>query len=318
MPEIENPWEKAAIDPSWNQANFSMEEKTDVEDTTEQDPEEGELGSRIARCVVNSWHFADAAIGFVMLVYGILLKTEGKEPKVVVWTLLSLGTILLIRATFGTWSVYKDVFGRMGILLSAYFSTVLAFSLFIASMTSLGMREKIAPYLRAHQEHLHLSSAIVGFIENHVHFIWAALLVCSFIEAVRWLTLVNYHAFMLEEDELSIQLIPQSLRRNRKPWWWSSRRNVNRERDDLADPLLGPSWATSNHRSYQMDHGLDSDANTSMWSRIFGRSVNGIGGNIRDDASVDFASVQEDWASRSEEDPLWWTRDEGDTNNKSS
>lgn len=280
----------------------------------EHDPVGGDLSCRIARCLVNSWHFADSIIGFLMLVYGIVLKTEGKEPMVLVWTFLSLGTILLIRATFGTWSVYREVFGRMGILLSAYCSTILSFILFIVSMTSLGMRQKIAPYLRAHQADLHLSTAIVGFIENHVHFIWVTLLVCCFIEALRWVTLINYHAYMLEEDERSIQLTPQSFRRNCKPWWWASRRNLNRERGDIADPLLGPSWATSNHRSIQTDHGLDSSANNSIWSRIFGRRGTSGGGNVRDDASVDFASVQEDWASRSEEDPLWWTRDEGGSN----
>jgi heme A synthase len=138
MPETENPWENAASDPSWNQANFSMEEKADAEDTMEHDPVDGDLTGRIARCIINSWHFADSAIGFVMLVYGIVLRTEGKEPKVLEWSVLSLGAVLLIRATVGTWSVYREVFGRMGILLSAYCSTILSFVLFVASMTALG------------------------------------------------------------------------------------------------------------------------------------------------------------------------------------
>ena len=36
--------------------------------------------------------------------------------------------------------------------------------------------------------------------------------------------------------------------------------------------------------------------------------------NLREDASVDFASVQEEWASRTEEDPYWWTREENNSN----
>jgi hypothetical protein len=33
--------------------------------------------------------------------------------------------------------------------------------------------------------------------------------------------------------------------------------------------------------------------------------------NVRNDGSVDYASLNEDWASRSEEDPHWWTQGGG-------
>jgi hypothetical protein len=32
--------------------------------------------------------------------------------------------------------------------------------------------------------------------------------------------------------------------------------------------------------------------------------------DIRDDGSVGFASVQEEWASRSEDDPHWWSKED--------
>jgi hypothetical protein len=45
-------------------------------------------------------------------------------------------------------------------------------------------------------------------------------------------------------------------------------------------------------------------------------------GDVRDDGSVDFAEVQEEWASRTEEDPFWWSRPEdhgsGNTGNDTS
>lgn len=310
----ENPWENAASDENWNQANFSMDQKAaDDADTFEENPAQEEVASRIVRYLVNSWHFADTSVGLAMIVYGVILGTQGKESKALVWTLFILGGILLLRAAIGTYSVYSDFFGRLGMLLSAYMSTVMSFVLFIVSMVSLGMRQKIAPYLSEHQAGLHLSGGIVNFLHDHVHFVWAALLICCGVEALRWISLVNYRAYLLEEDEISVQLVQQPSRRHRKPWWWSTRRNSSNLRDDLADPLLGPNWAASNNRSYQMDHGLEpggTHTSTSMWS-IFGSRRAGDDGNVRDDTSVDFASVQDDWASRSEEDPLWWAREEG-------
>ena len=318
MPDTDNPWENAVDNPSWSQANFSMDQKEDVEESAERNPGQEELAGRIVRYFVNLWHITDVSVGFAMLVYGLVLHTEGKAPKALMGLSLALGTVLMFRAVSGMYSTYKDFCQRVGILLSAYLSSVMSVALFIASMISLGMRQSIAAYLRAHQADLHLRAPMITFVENHVHFVWATLLVCCGIEALRSISLLSYRAYLLEEDELSLQLLPQPSRRNRKPWWWSSRRNADNRPEELADPLLGPSWATANNRSYQMDHGFDSEPIPSMWTRMFGGSRVRDNSNARDDASVDFASVQEDWASRTEEDPLWWTRDEGESNNRSS
>lgn len=314
MPDNDNPWENAVDNPSWSQANFSMDQKEDVEESAERNPGQDDLAGRIIRCVVNSWHFVDVSVGFAILVYGIVLHKERKESKALIGTLLVLGTVLMLRALLGTYSTYKDICQRVGVLVSAYSSSVMSFVLFTASMISLEKRQDIAAYFRAHQEDLHLRAPWITFIENHVHFIWVTLLVGCVIEAIRSISLVSYRTYLLDQDELSLQLLPQSSRRNRKPWWWS-RRPADNHPEELVDPLLDPRWATANNRSYEMDHGLDSGTIPSMWSRVFGARNKS---NVRDDASVDFASVQEDWASRTEEDPLWWTRDEGESNNRSS
>jgi hypothetical protein len=309
MSETENLWENAASDPSWNQqANFSLDQRQQDVTFEDESPDgdQEELVSKLVRYLVNSWHFSDFSIGLAMVVYATILGMDGNEPKAFVVTLFILGSLCVLRAVGGTYSVYKDKMGRIGMLLSAYMSTGMSVVLFIVSMVAIGMRKKIAPFLEAHQSDLHLPSGVVHFFEKNVHFTWAVLLVCCAIDVVRWISLVNYREYLLEEDELAIQIVPSPARsRNRRPWWW--KRSCNAGGDDLGDPLLGPSWAASNNRSYQMDEGLDQSP--SMWSSLFGKKRRGDG-NPRDDGSVDFVSVQEDWASRSEEDPFWWSRDE--------
>ena len=318
MRDNDNPWESAVDNPSWSQANFSMDQKEDVEESAERNPGQGDLAARIVRYVVNLWHFSDVSVGFAILIYGIILHKEGKEPKSLIGTSLALGAVLMLRALLGSYSTYKDNCQRVGVLVSAYLSSVMSVVFFTASMISLEKRQDIAAYFRAHQAGLHLQESFITLVENHVHFVWVTLLVGCGIEALRSISLVSYRNYLLDEDELSLQLLPQSSRRNRKPWWWSARRGAESHPEELVDPLLGPTWATANNRSYQMDHGLDSGSIPSIWSRIFGGTRARNNSSARDDGSVDFASVQEDWASRTEEDPLWWTRDEGESNNGSS
>lgn len=330
----ENPWENAASDPMWAESqqqqeqrqtiNFSLEQNGPDDTFGTQDEEiEEESASKLVRYLVNSWHVTDATVGLTMAIYGAVLSTSTSTstssaqqpqqlPKALVGSLVILGALSMLRASAGLYSIYKDAFGRMGMLLSAYMSVVWSFLLFVLSMVSLGFRNKIPSYLKDHQKQLHLNDTIVGFFERHIHFVWITLLVLCVLEGLRWISLVNYRAFMLEEDELALQLLPQSpSRRQHKPWWWSK---SNRSDDEMADPLLGggPSWATTNNRSYQMDEGLGTNSNDSMWSALFGKRSSTNGGNARDDTSVDFASVQEEWASRSEEDPFWWSREEGE------
>jgi hypothetical protein len=62
-----------------------------------------------------------------------------------------------------------------------------------------------------------------------------------------------------------------------------------------------------------MDDGVTSPRR-SWWPFSSARPSNT---SARDDGSVDYVSLNEDWASRSQDDPLWWTKDNtnNDTNN---
>eukprot|EP00545_Synedropsis_sp_CCMP1620_P011931 CAMPEP_0119010470 /NCGR_PEP_ID=MMETSP1176-20130426/5032_1 /TAXON_ID=265551 /ORGANISM="Synedropsis recta cf, Strain CCMP1620" /LENGTH=354 /DNA_ID=CAMNT_0006963137 /DNA_START=111 /DNA_END=1175 /DNA_ORIENTATION=- len=345
--DTENPWENAASDPNWNQqqqqqqqaaqaANFSMEQTNSndnahhnvtFDDTTSPDNDREECASKLVRYLVNSWHLSDLVVGLAMIVYGTVLGTDDENnnnnnkdeqqlPKFLSVIFFIFGCLAILRAVAGTYSVHEDAMGRLGMLVSAYLSTAMSVVFFVGSMVAVGMRHSIAPYLSHHQSALHLSSSlkIGSFLKHHVHFPWTMLLIGCVVEVIRWISMVHYREFLLEEDELSIQIVPSPLRsrNNRKPWWWkrNSNSNSNIMEDELGDPLLGPSWADTMNRSYQMDEGLEPQR-SSVWSSLFGTKRGDHGGNARDDGSVDFASVQEDWASRSEEDPFWWSRDEG-------
>ena len=133
----------------------------------------------------------------------------------------------------------------------------------------------------------------------------------------------------------------QQYRKRSIPWWWQTSSN-NPMSSELSESLLIsssqdnpiPHWAEQqqqyqqNHhhqqqRRYQQDHGLDTTTTTTtttstsgfwMWPFSFGRTTRGNNSstsrNVRDDGSVDYASLSEDWQSRSEQDPFWWTKED--------
>jgi len=310
MEENDNPWENAASDHDWSRRNLSEEQKAEISE--EESLLDEELASKIVRFLVNSWHFFDFLIGLTLVTYGIVLRVEGNILKTTFGALATLGSVLVVRASVGTYSVYKDRYNRLGMKISAYLSLLMCLLFFVASMISLVKKSKIVQYLAQQKQHLHLPGGLILFLTNNINFIWISILVLCGLEVIRWISLLNYREYLLEHDELSVQLLPQTLIRNRKPWWWKRQNTVRDQANDLNDPLLGPSWTASNSQSYQMDEGLDqANKGNSLWSKLFEKRG---GSNPRDDTSVGFASVQEDWASKSEEDPLWWTREEGKNN----
>ena len=140
----------------------------------------------------------------------------------------------------------------------------------------------------------------------------------------------------------------QSITRHRtttpriRPWWWKSRQEEEAavaNRDDmfetttpttLTESLLDqynqhppgvPSWVTSSSSSVMRQHPDPERLESSTIWRLFGihrasrrpsRMNDDDDNNDNDDDDDDaaeFESVREEWASRSSEDPLWWSRD---------
>jgi len=133
------------------------------------------------------------------------------------------------------------------------------------------------------------------------------LTVASVIELIRWIFLQGKLSSSIERtgspeyynDDVSTS--PSESSRYRP--WWIGRRTSNRNNDELNEPLLDstsgqPSWTTPSWLPFGTrggSAGNDDDTNDI------------INGDEEDVASV-LDSLGEDWASRAEEDPYWWTR----------
>jgi hypothetical protein len=91
----------------------------------------------------------------------------------------------------------------------------------------------------------------------------------------------------------------------------------------MREPLLHtetPDWVLEGRQRYRPGDEArrrifrdQDDGSGSRWWKFWGRRASGedaASSNPRDDDSANFASVQEEWASRTEEDPYWWSREE--------
>jgi len=143
-------------------------------------------------------------------------------------------------------------------------------------------------------------------------YIWFVLLTWSILECARWQLFQSYRRQLIRRDDSETEITTP--RRTARPWWWS----LTPRRVSLSDPLLDddiPQWVSDGRQAYHQHSGVSpqrrrrrrqqNDHGGRSWLFFWQKADNG-----RDDGSVDFASVQEEWASRSEEDPLWWTREE--------
>lgn len=141
--------------------------------------------------------------------------------------------------------------------------------------------------------------------DGHKEILPIACATFAVFEIVQYFVLRHYYY----QEELADLNTSRYSSRFSSPWWWNGNHNPN-VTDDLEEPLMNsngqPSW-TSNSNAYQRQHGAASSS--SWWP--FSRRRNDIDhGGARDDGSVDYASLNEDWASRSEADPHWWSRED--------
>jgi hypothetical protein len=99
-----------------------------------------------------------------------------------------------------------------------------------------------------------------------------------------------------------VALAPSSSR----PWWWQqTQHHADSSRGGHEGSAEEPS-------SFWHD-----DRRWFSWLRRKRHCSPSSGSNNpRDDGSVDFASVQEEWLNRSMEDPFWWSRDEHENDDR--
>eukprot|EP00534_Pseudo-nitzschia_fraudulenta_P001259 CAMPEP_0201136690 /NCGR_PEP_ID=MMETSP0850-20130426/55016_1 /ASSEMBLY_ACC=CAM_ASM_000622 /TAXON_ID=183588 /ORGANISM="Pseudo-nitzschia fraudulenta, Strain WWA7" /LENGTH=384 /DNA_ID=CAMNT_0047408005 /DNA_START=26 /DNA_END=1180 /DNA_ORIENTATION=+ len=140
-----------------------------------------------------------------------------------------------------------------------------------------------------------------------------ALTAASVIELLRWVffkgqlssspstSMEGTHSVDYYNDDGAS--IPSESSRHR-PWWFSRRRRNPENNGGLRDPLLEsgtttnrqPSWATMSWVPFARSRSQNEN-----------NASNTINGDEEDVESV-LDSLGEDWASRAESDPYWWTR----------
>ena len=256
------------------------------------------------RSVVRLLHVLDALVGLLFIVYGILL-VHHKSVLLAMSFSVAVGTLLLFRAAVGTASIHSDLLLRCGLQVSATVCPVLALLWGTLSVTLMFNHSVVLEYLQEHETALHLSGKFLSWLQAHRHALWVTLLVSSVLEVIRWRMVKRLQKLLLQVDtQLFLQDDPPPS--SKRPWWWQTRRRRQQQQDtDLEDPLLTtPHWTSDSlDRNYSMHHGTTTSPQ-SFFSRWFSSAQ-------KEDADEpSFASVQEEWASRSEEDPFWWTKED--------
>jgi hypothetical protein len=188
---------------------------------------------------------------------------------------------------------------------------------------------------------------ILDLSVQHSHWIWLLFLVLCLIEFLRRKLYIRHYEEVYKQEEAS--MVPSWQRRHRaqqeedggsrpdrqsrrffsssdgRPWWWDRSRSFRTRRrapavgnEILTEALLQDDYTnTSSVGRQQHRHSPLSQQRRGRgrsWWRMFSRGSGDDDDhdNIRDDGSVDFASVQEEWEIRSQGNPTWWAQDDDD------
>ncbi|CAB9506558.1 expressed unknown protein [Seminavis robusta] len=296
----DNPWASAANDAAKTSLQVTSTEAT-PEEEEEVDPDS--CGFITLYQVMQVWHFLDIVLGVVILIYGSVMAHSASTVAVVF--IIGSGVVLTIRGLSGALSLgTEDMCHRCGLSFSAGASPIMACTWFVLMFINLILPGHVRKYLEEH----HMLWKFLQNWENSHKFALTLLLFGVFLlECVRWQLVLNLqrkiHILEAMEDA---RASARAARRNRmadRPWWFSSNNAPSDPNDPLTDALL-PVTA-ERHEPRQQSTG---------WS-FLGRPkrTHRVSQNVREDASVDFASIQDDWASRTEEDPFWWSREDDST-----
>ena len=340
----ENPWERAANDRLWDASAAAAAGTTsttatpgDVSTTAllngdsnhhrhhQQQQQQQTERSCSFQCF-QACHVIDLVGGSAMVLYDVTQEWKvDRTPAIVV---LTLAVLWIVRGALAKTT-------RCGVSVSATvsFALCLLYASLALCLWGMGLVEEdhssclLFPpswcqrYMSQSQFALVLLAASVY---EGIRYLWIRQWVWEESTRLRDDVTVNSS----NEHEASASASASTIRRRLSiPWWWnptSSRRLYNHNNtDSYNEPLLhssgAPHWSNTGSRGYHMDAGVGSpvrQGRTTWWPSFF------LGGGgehrrssqddpTRDDASVEYASLNEDWASRSQEDPFWWTREEG-------
>lgn len=174
---------------------------------------------------------------------------------------------------------------------------------------------------------------------KYQHHAWGVFLFASVVECCRWALLQQYETLRFQENNplrASSNRNPEETitfgdggssavgSRRRTPWWLPSSAHSGSAVDtSLQQSLLeentnsygNPTWAqtSTRHGDYSLDDGVGTPRRKrggGWWPFSSSRSTARTSADFRDDGSVEYASLNEDWTNRSQQDPHWWSRDD--------
>lgn len=259
-----------------------------------------------------------SAIIFISL-YQWWMKEESSDtviPKSLRLVTSLAFSLLASRALLGGIGLTSNPCQRVALGISYNLCFGMALMEVVLSILCWIKRERIHHILKQKWLLPKFANAIRLFLFKQYKSLWIILLGMAIWECVRWQLFDCYQIMKNRRDgddnSNSRGRTPQSRStRGSRPWWWSST-----PQNELSEPLLSPGvprWVSGGrNQSYEEDAGLTTPQRRRWFSLFRSTAQEEVG----DDGSVDFASVQEEWASRTEEDPLWWSREEEDANSK--
>jgi hypothetical protein len=268
------------------------------------------------RRIVQGWHILDGVAGLLWLLYALLLcraRHHHRQDNDSLWKFSTgwliimvmtwyVAAVLLLRTCCGGVAMTLDWWDRCGLRWSFITSIILGLTWLISSVYGFFGKKRFLNWLEQHYHTLLWSTDVWHVIQHTSVLLWIFPLVACLIELIRFYMVHRYYLQLQERDDILSNPVNRP-RRTRRPWWWQSNSAVmenNNNNASYMDPLLSDETQHRNNTAGAAKKG--------WFGGFFGGSSNSGGG--RDDASVEYASISEDWVSRSEEDPLWWSRDE--------
>lgn len=320
--EDDNPWASAA---AASDTSFVRSLSDDRQITVNQaGDDDQELSQRLVRALQRVSLGFDLLIGVALIVYGILLwqgHDDDNTRQAAAIVTLTIGAVLVLRmqlvllTTTSRCLDDESVFyycRGCSLRLSAVTSLFMAPFWLIAAILALAERQKVTRSLPSWR----LSPSEIEFLSKHYFLVWSCLLTLGVIECLRYRLWKPSIARINDDSDglVNTTLDSQTSSRHR-PWWW--RKSNNEMDNDMRQSLLQgssgvglPDWVSESRRQrYREQTGVTPSRWFGRWRRRDNEEE-----DARDEAdSVDFASVQEEWASRTEEDPYWWSREEEST-----
>ncbi|CAB9510234.1 expressed unknown protein [Seminavis robusta] len=280
---------------------------TSTEATLEEEVDPDSCGFMTLYQGMQVWHFIDIVLGVVILIYGSIMAQSVSTVAVVL--IIGSGIVLTIRGLCGTLSLgTEDICHRCGLSFSAGASPIMACTWFVLMFINLILPGLVRKYL---QEHHMLWKFLQNWENSHKLTVTLLLFGVFLLECARWQLVLNLqrkvHSLEAMEDS---RANARAARRNRmtdRPWWCSS---INNSPTDPNDPLTDALLPVTAERSKPQQQ------QSTGWY-FLGRpkrtQQHHVSPNVRQDGSGDFASIQDDWVGRTNEDPFWWSREDDST-----